>query len=75
MQKVRKSGIDIRKIYEDLKFIQTLHKIKEEAIYNCYDENKDYGHVFVLDDIYSKRLDKIIKEIESQGSFLSGTCC
>lgn len=61
--------IDLEKIYQELKLIQSLHTIKQEAVYNCCDENKDYGHVFVLDDIYSKKLDKVVKELESCGSF------
>lgn len=61
---IKKDSNDLAKIYDDLKTIKTLHKIKQEALYHCYDENVDYRHVFVLDDIYAKKLDDVLGEFE-----------
>lgn len=51
-------------IYNELKTINELYKIEQEALYLCYEENKDYGHVFALDTIFSDKFKKILENFE-----------
>lgn len=52
------------RISKDLKELYSLHKIQQEALYNCYDENRDYGHIFAIDTIYDEKFQKILSNFK-----------
>ena len=43
---------------------RTLYEIEQEALSFCYEEGKDYGHVFALDTIFSNKFKKAINDLE-----------
>ena len=56
------------KLYKEMFLIYTLHKVEQEALYTCYDENKDFGHIFTLDDILSSKFDSLLNEMKKYTS-------
>ena len=52
------------KIYKNLKELYSLHKIQQEALWICYDENRDYGHVFAIDAVYKDKFQNILNKIQ-----------
>lgn len=63
-QKNRKSAKTLSKIYDDFNSIFTLHKIEQEALYFCYEENKDFGHVFSLDEIFTDKFRRALDDFK-----------
>ena len=56
------------KLYKEMFLIYTLHKVEQEALYTCYDENKDFGHIFALDNILSSKFDSLLNEMKKYAS-------
>lgn len=54
----------LSKIYDEFQSIYTLHKIEQEALYFCYEENKDFGHVFSLDEIFTDKFQKALSDFK-----------
>lgn len=52
----------IQDFYKQLSSIYTLYKIEHESLYLCYEENKDFSHIFALNTIISERFEKLLKD-------------
>lgn len=63
-QKKRKSLKTLSNIYEEFNSTFILHKIEQEALYFCYEENKDFGHVFSLDEIFTDKFQKALSDFK-----------
>lgn len=55
---------NLQEIYRELKSLQSLHEIEQEALFFCYEENKDYGHIFAIDTIYSDKFKQCISNLK-----------
>ena len=63
--KYKKQKISMKKIYNELNELYMLHKIQQDALWSCYDEQKDYGHIFSVDTIYSEKFTNLINKIKT----------
>lgn len=52
----------IQDFYKQLSSIYTLYKIEHESLYLCYEENRDFSHIFSLNTIISERFEKLLKD-------------
>ncbi len=59
-----KKQMNLQQIYLELKSLQNLHDIGQEALFLCYDENRDYGHIFALDTIYTEKFKKCMNNLK-----------
>ena len=66
MQKIieKNKTMNLQEIYKELKSLQNLHEIEQEALLFCYEENKDYGHIFAIDTIYADKFKCCINELK-----------
>lgn len=55
----------LAQIYKELEELYFLNKIRQESLQNCFEEDKDYGHIFCLDTIYNNKFDKILNNLKS----------
>ena len=62
---MHKKKASLKEIYRELTELHSLEKVKQEALWNCYDENRDYGHVFAIDTIYNDKFTKILSDFKS----------
>ena len=58
-----KSKEMLYRLSKELQELRMLHKIQQDALLNCYNENLDYGHIFAVDTIYDEKLKNIIKNL------------
>ncbi len=54
-----------RVLIKELETLFTLHKIEQEALMLCYEENKDIGHIFALDTIFSDRFSSLLNMLQN----------
>jgi len=54
----------LQDLYEDFQVIYILYKIEQEALSFCYEEEKDYGHIFSLDVIFADKFEKALKDFQ-----------
>ena len=46
----------------ELRELYSLYKIEHESLWACYDENKDYGHIFALSNLFEDKFKKILEK-------------
>ena len=60
----QKNNNELAEIYQELKKLYTLLEVKNESLYYCYEENKEYGHVFAFDNILFDKFNRILGNLE-----------
>ena len=61
----KKQSNTLAQIYKELEELYFLNKIRQESLQNCFEEDKDYGHIFCLDTIYNNKFDKILNNLKT----------
>ena len=58
-------AISIKEIYQELLELQSLYKIEHESLWSCYDEERDYFHIFSISEIFKEKLKTVILNIKA----------